>query len=208
MGEAATWELTLDYLGTCTCDVVCPCLIGQLKPTHDYCFDLFTFHVRDGRYGEVDLSGRRIVNAYQMDGSPFNGNWKVVLYLDEQTSQEQQDALTEIFTGKAGGPWGVLASFVGSLMAVKRVPISFDGLDGRSPTLRVGDLGLLSSDAIVGGDGENTVRLHNGLFPPGASLHMARTTSRFADPEFGWDWTLGHTEYTTGLRYTSEWPAG
>jgi hypothetical protein len=61
------WAISGDYLETCSCNYVCPCVASNLadKPTHGWCKAALLFHVKKGHYGKVSLdnlccSGRRL----------------------------------------------------------------------------------------------------------------------------------------------------
>ena len=41
--------------------------------------------------------------------------WRVALYLDEIASKEQKNALTQVYTGQAGGIWSNLVPFIGEV---------------------------------------------------------------------------------------------
>ena len=61
------------------------------------------------------------------------------LYLDEGTSDAQQEALVDLYSGKLGGPVAELAKLVGEVVSVERAPIRFDVNEGRG-TLTIGDV--------------------------------------------------------------------
>jgi len=74
-------------------------------------------------------------------GNVLTGNFRVALYLDEGTSDAQQEALLNVYSGKLGGPIADFAKLVGEVVSVERVPITFDelepykGTDGSPTTL-------------------------------------------------------------------------
>src|ERR1700730_8074076 len=47
------------------------------------------------------------------------------IYVDEQANQGRQDALTQIFSGQAGGHLAGLAPLVGEVLGVKAAPIEY-----------------------------------------------------------------------------------
>ena len=51
-------------------------------------------------------------------GHMLQVKWKVALYVDEQANQGQQDALTQIFSGQAGGHLAGLAPLIGEVLGV------------------------------------------------------------------------------------------
>ena len=64
-------------------------------------------------------------------GNILAGNWRIVVFLDEDATDEQQQALLDVWTGKLGGPIADLAQLVGEVVAVERVPITFTVKGGR-----------------------------------------------------------------------------
>lgn len=126
-----TWQLTGSYYEVCNCDAVCPCRRhGSRKggnSTYDSCDFALSWHIQSGRAGAVSLSGMNVVLAgsYRDDepGSP----WRVILYVDEQASPAQREALTDIFLGRAGGT--TLRNFargIGEVYAVRSAKITLD----------------------------------------------------------------------------------
>jgi hypothetical protein len=70
-------------------------------------------------------------------GNILQGNWKVVAFVDDGTSAEQQEALLNVFTGKLGGPLTDFAQLIGEVVAVERAPITFTVEEGKG-SLRIG----------------------------------------------------------------------
>jgi hypothetical protein len=79
---------------------------------------LVAWHIDQGRFGQIDLDGLNAVLAvYAPTGHMLEVKWKVALYVDERANQDQQNALTQIFSGQAGGHLaGFLSSFRGRLV--------------------------------------------------------------------------------------------
>jgi hypothetical protein len=55
----------------------------------------------------------------------MDGGWTEVIVIDEAASPAQRDALDRILRGQAGGPWTVLARFVGRWLDTRYLPIAF-----------------------------------------------------------------------------------
>ncbi len=53
------------------------------------------------------------------------GNLKVALYLDERADEQQREALGAILSGSVGGPMGVLAPLISTVLGVKAVSITY-----------------------------------------------------------------------------------
>ena len=97
-----SWKIAGSYFEACNCEVGCPCVFTS-PPTDGECTVLIAWHIDHGRFGEIDLDGLNAVLAAHSPGHMLEVKWKVALYVDERANQGQQDALTQIFSGQAGG---------------------------------------------------------------------------------------------------------
>ena len=61
----------------------------------------------------TDVSGRTFGFVAHIPGNVLAGNWRIVVFLDEGASEEQQQALLDVWTGKLGGPVADLAQLIG-----------------------------------------------------------------------------------------------
>lgn len=116
-----TWRLAGDYFETCSCTYLCPCVPTNLagQPTKGHCYFAFVFHVEQGRYRNVKLDGLNFAILGYSPGAMAEGNWSVGLITDEQASAEQQQALTAIASGQAGGPMAAVAPLIGKFLGVQ-----------------------------------------------------------------------------------------
>jgi hypothetical protein len=115
VSEIGPWTLSGTYLEACNCEVICPCRrIGGSaggRSTYGVCLGALSWGVVDGRAGDVDLSGRRVVLVSRYDDDEPRSPWDFVLYLDDAADEPQRAALAAIFLGRAGGtplrqfPW-------------------------------------------------------------------------------------------------------
>ena len=62
---------------------------------------------------------------FMSPGHMLEVKWKVAPYVDERADQGQQDALTQIFSGQAGGHLAGLAPLIGEVLGVKAAPIEY-----------------------------------------------------------------------------------
>ncbi len=113
----------------CNCVTTCPCNFGS-DPTTLPCEVVFGSRIEDGHYGNTRLNDLNVVLYARIPGNVFQGNWTVGVYLDQRASQQQTEALGDIFSGNAGGWPAVLAPLIGNRLAPKQVPIQFDTVDG------------------------------------------------------------------------------
>jgi hypothetical protein len=54
-----SWQLGGQYYETCSCDFVCPCILGQMavRPTRGSCTFAMAMQIDRGHYGTVPLTG-------------------------------------------------------------------------------------------------------------------------------------------------------
>jgi hypothetical protein len=101
------WRTAGSYFEVCNCDAICPCREIDGRPgglsTYGDCRFALSWFVEDGHFGELVLDGRRVVMAGWWDDDEPHTPWRVSLYVDDGADDEQLDALTEIFLGRAGG---------------------------------------------------------------------------------------------------------
>ena len=123
-----SWQVSGQYYETCSCDFVCPCILGQMKvmPTKGSCTFAMAFQVDRGSYGTVSLDGLGFIVLGLTPEAMGTGNWSVGVIADDRASDEQRDALTAIASGGAGGPMSALSGLVGKFLGVESAPIRFD----------------------------------------------------------------------------------
>src|SRR6202007_3236540 len=100
---------------------------------------LIAWHIDRGQFGEIGLDGLNAVLAIHSPGHMLEGKWKVALYVDERADQDQQNALTQIFSGQAGGYLAGLAPLIGEVLGAKAAPIEYHS-EGKRRSLRFGDI--------------------------------------------------------------------
>jgi hypothetical protein len=167
------YELEGQLLEVCTCQILCPCWVGE-DPDSGVCDGTLGWHVSKGQVDGVDVSGRTIVALCHIPGNILKGNWNVRLYVDDKATPAQKDAMVSVWTGKKGGPVADLAKLVGRVDAVEQVPISFE-VEGVKGHLRVGQ----AIDAVLvpykGATGKETT-LHDTIFTtiPGSPAYVGK----------------------------------
>ena len=136
------WQVSGQYYETCSCDFVCPCVLGQMvvKPSKGSCTFAMAFQIERGRYGAVSLDGLGFIVLGLTPEAMGKGNWSVGLVADERASVEQRDAITAIASGAAGGPMAALSGLIGKFLGVEPAPIRFN---------RSGDTWSVSASGLV-----------------------------------------------------------
>ena len=125
---STSWNVKGQYYETCSCDFVCPCLLGQMavKPTKDSCTFAMAFQIERGTFGAVSLDGLGFIVLGFTPEAMGKGNWSVGLVTDERASTEQREAITAIASGAAGGPMAALSGLIGKFLGVESAPITFE----------------------------------------------------------------------------------
>jgi hypothetical protein len=127
------WHIRGSYLESCNCDPICPCRridgVTGGRSTHGICVGVLSWLIEEGAAADTDLAGLAVVLAVRYDDDEPGSPWTWFLYLDERASEEQEEALEGIFTGRFGGdalthfPWAWKAS---TLVGMGRVGIELD----------------------------------------------------------------------------------
>jgi hypothetical protein len=123
-----TWQVSGQYFETCSCNFVCPCILGQMavEPSHGSCTFAMAFKIEHGGYGSVPLDGLGFIVLGLTPEAMGKGNWSVGVIADERASAAQRDAITAIASGAGGGPMAVLSGLVGTFLGVEAAPIHFE----------------------------------------------------------------------------------
>lgn len=196
------WRIAGSYSETCNCDVACPCVFLS-KPTTGDCTVVLAWHIEQGRFGQSDLDGLNAVLAVHSPGHMLEVKWKVALYVDERADQGQRDALTQIFSGQAGGHLAELAACIGEVLGVKAAPIEFCS-EGKRRSLRLGDVAAAETEALPGQEGNEVTVANPPLTAvPGVALVVAKSKQmRLAD--YGWRWEASDKNgYFASFAYSS-----
>ena len=189
VAETVAYEVEGSLLEVCTCEVLCPCWIGE-DPDGGSCLSVLAYHYDRGTVRGVDVSGLTTAGVVYIPGNVLAGNWKQVLFVDDRATDEQHDALVAMLTGELGGPLADLAALVGERVAILRAPITHEIVDGRG-TLRIGDVVEAEMHPYLGPDGATTT-LRDSLFStvPGSPAYVGKADRQRVDlPEYGLQWT-------------------
>lgn len=160
-------------LEVCTCNVLCPCWVGE-DPDGGTCDSSFAWQIDRGVIEGIDVTGRTVALSVHLPGNVLAGNWKAVVYLDDETSDEQEEALLKVFTGQLGGAIADVAGLIGEVIAVERAPITFDVNEGKG-TLTIGTV-VDAELAPFLGPGETATALHDTAFStiPGSPAYVGK----------------------------------
>lgn len=137
----AQWQIRGEYMETCNCALLCPCITSNLgaRPTEGDCQAAVALRIDQGAKDGVVLDGLKFVVMLHSPGPMGAGNLTVGLIVDERASDAQVQAIQAIATGAAGGPMATLAPLVGKVAGIERRAIDFDS-DGLKRAVRAGEL--------------------------------------------------------------------
>ncbi|MGX2030601.1 MULTISPECIES: DUF1326 domain-containing protein [Methylocaldum] len=202
MSTSNSWHLEGNYFEACNCETACPCVWFN-PPSEGDCKLLVAWHIDKGRSEGVTLDGLNVVLACYAPGHMKEGNWQAALYLDERADSAQSDALVRIFSGQSGGHPAVLAGFVGQVLGVKHVPMTYEAL-GKERRLLMSDLAEVSIRAIDGiAGGEATIANPPLCVVPSHPSVVAKSGSyRYRDYGFDWEFS-GRNGYFSPFVYHS-----
>ena len=194
------WTLSGDYFETCSCEAACPCIFLS-PPTEGECNLLVAWHIDRGSFGSTKLDGLNVALAVHAPGHMAQTKWKAAVYLDDKASADQQQALTQIFSGQAGGHPAVLASFVGEIVGMSKVPIDYRK-DGKGRAIKLGAVGSAAIQPVEGqGGAPITIENHPLCIAPGQAATLHRSSElKLKDAGFSWAYSA-KTGFSSAFAY-------
>jgi hypothetical protein len=182
------WQMSGQYFETCSCDFLCPCITTNLaaRPTQGSCTVAIALHVEQGNYGGTDLAGHDVVAVIYTPEEMGKGNWTIGLIIDDGASNEQQQALTAITSGQAGGPMAALGPLVGTFAGVEVRPVQFQQ-NGLKWSISVPGLLDQVADGAIGANQSDPMYLDNVPHPVSTRIALAKA-ERSHIHAFGINW--------------------
>ena len=155
------WNISGQYVETCSCDYVCPCIVGQMavRPTKGSCTFAMAMLIERGGFGDVPLSGLAFIVLGLTPEEMGKGNWSVGLVIDERATAAQRDAIVAIASGAAGGPMAPLSGLIGKFLGAEQAPIRIEQ-NGKKFTVTAGTLVDMAGEAAMGIDPNATEPLY------------------------------------------------
>ena len=202
----AEWRVSGSYFEACNCDAICPCRRqGGRKlstgSTYGVCSFALSWKIVRGAFGATDLAGLTAVLAGEYRDDEEGHPWRVMLYVDDRATDDQQRALGEIFTGRAGGT--AFRNYAGVIKEVYAVKPARIELDHRPAHRRIDAGGFV---VVRGG---TPVEMPLGAVSCGIPGHdhpgeeVRTELMRVADPPLGWD-VVGRCGFASDFDYTSD----
>lgn len=180
------YKLEGKLLEVCDCNILCPCWVGE-DPDGETCNTIIAWHIDNGNINSVDVSGLTIAVTAHIPGNIMEGNWRVVMYVDEKASKQQEEALLNVYTGELGGPVADLVQLIGEVVAVERATIDFTVHDGKG-TIKIGTDISAELQPFEGPTGKST--LSDTVFStvPGAPAYVGKALDyKMKQPLLGLD---------------------
>lgn len=187
-----TWELSGEYMESCNCDYLCPCIFTnpQAPATHEHCTALMVYRIDRGRHEGIALDGLKFALVIRSGPVMADGGWVFGVVVDETASEPQRRALAAIVGGTAGGPPQMIRdNLVGDFRGIeyRRIDFSMDGLK------RAAEIPGVLAFAIEGVASRNRsgdpFYIDNTAHPANRRLALARS-SRTEVQGFGLDLVL------------------
>jgi hypothetical protein len=124
---SVSWSLRGELVLSCSCTVFCPCTLslGLAPPTEGHCQTWAGIRIDEGRFDETDLTGIKAGLIIDIPGLMSRGNWTAGLFVDDNAPVKAVEALTRIFTGRAGGSTHLLSILVSHFLGVQQAPIVY-----------------------------------------------------------------------------------
>ena len=146
-------------------------------PDNGDCQSIMAWHFDSGTIDGVDVSGLTFAGVTDIPGNVLAGNWRFMVYMDDKSTPQQEEALLNLYTGKLGGPVADLVKLIGEVVGVERVPITFE-LEGVSGSVKIGDAAEAELVAYKGASGKESA-LYDTIFStvPGAPAYVGKASN-------------------------------
>lgn len=126
------WNLSGVGYEYCNCNPGCTCNFSGFPSSSDgSCRALVVNTIEQGHCGDVDLAGVTAAAIIDWPHAIHDGNGRAVFVVAPETTAEQIDALSQIYTGALGGmPWEILSTTYEVVGLVKApITIAANGID-------------------------------------------------------------------------------
>jgi hypothetical protein len=150
----SSWIIEGALTEACTCGVPCTCNFGEGPSPHDYCYALYSYEIRKGRYNDVTLDGLRFGATDLKNGR--------TIFIDERANELQREALRVIIARVIlrASPENAEAKAKEISKGVRYAQITQE-YDNRRNRLDVNGIGEFSANYIMGLDKTQPVVVRN-----------------------------------------------
>ena len=187
------WQMTGRYMAPCSCDVGCPCLLGELDADRGWCSGIIGLDIASGDIDGVDVGGARAAMVADWPRGFLAGDGKGRIYFDSTLSDGQCAALEAVLSGQRGGVFEAVGALVPEILPSERAAITFSE-DGEELRVTVEGVGEGVFNPLKGPSGERTRVLHAAASFRDDTFLGKGTGTHFHAPDFR-DWESGgHSE--------------
>ena len=185
------WNLTADFIETCSCNMLCPCWYGVkelMVMDQGWCASAWLLRVHQGSANGLDLAGRTLAVALDFPGPTlYDGNGTARLYVDAGANADQRRDLEAILQGKRGGPMEILGGLVTKWLPTLAAKIDLQEQDG-ALTATVSGFGQIKSQRLTNEVGQPTTMQNTGFttalqFDDQVAQLALSGGTRWSDPE-------------------------
>jgi hypothetical protein len=199
------YQLEGRLLEVCTCNVLCPCWVGQDPDNDGTCQAIAAWHIDKGTIDGVDVSGHTLALLANIPGNILKGGWRVLAVIDDGATPQQEEAILNAWTGKRGGPLADTAQLVGEVVGVERLPMTFT-VEGGKGRIKIGQIAEAEMAPFIGPHGQPTT-LSESVFStiPGSPAYVSQASMyRSKVPALGIDVDLSdHNAVQGNFRFVA-----
>ena len=186
MDRTTPYRIAGSYYEACNCNAICPCRRQNAAPggraTYDNCDFILSWKILDGFSKDIDLSGLSVCMAGTYDEHEEGKPWSVLIYVDDNATDAQLQALGRIFQGQDEGNI-LFTGEISNVLGIKRAVIDLEHSAGRE-TIKIAEIAEVRVDRAVEFDGTVSCGIP-GHDHPG---HESVSSITFNDGPFDWDY--------------------
>lgn len=175
----AKWALRGEYMESCNCDYLCPCIYTnpQGPVTYDHCTAVMVFRIDEGNFGETRLDGLKFALVIRSGKVMADGNWVFAGVVDAAADAGQRRALAAIVGGEAGGTPGVIRhNLVSDFRGIEFKPIEFR-MEGLKRAASIPDILAFEIEGVASRNRSGEpLYLDNTAHPANRRLALARSS--------------------------------
>ena len=202
--ELVNWSVEGTYFEACNCLPICPCRqIGGRdggRSSFGVCDFALSWWVKTGHAADINLEGRQVVMVGTYSDDDAGSPWTVALFIDDHATSVQQNALADIFLGRAGGTPS--RNYTPAIASVAGVHTARVELDHRRHHWRIRVEGHVDVRADEEVDSDETVACGiPGLDRPGQELRTA--ILKVDNAPLVWEWS-DRCGFATNFAYRAD----
>jgi hypothetical protein len=149
------------------------------------------WHIDKGNFDGVSLDDLNVALSVLSPGNMAEVKWKAAVYFDDSATDSQKKALTQIFTGQAGGHPGRLVSHIGEVLGVSSLPMTYQA-EGKRRSLQIEGVAEAEIEAMSQGQGgaDITIENHPLCIAPGDTAVVSKSKKvTYQDHDLDWEFS-------------------